>query len=199
MYDEELLPAQSQPIDVRLRNGLFYADLGLMDEIPAESIEGEFRGITRANSRGYPYYALCLRDDSNEYQLLLSPTGHNICEVVRLLYGRVFRTLFIRATEYRPPPTIDSKRPRIWSRMRVYADDERLYDNYDGELPHIRRYRPHLGQAYRCDYSMRLEAIESLINAINEANGWPSIQPAGKGSTNANLTIFRELFGRFGE
>lgn len=103
MFDGELLPHQSQPIDVRLRNGLFWADIGEMDAIPAESIEGEFRGISRANSRGYPYYALCLADENNEYRLLLSPTGHNICDVVRLLYGRVFRTLFIRACEYRPP------------------------------------------------------------------------------------------------
>lgn len=197
MYDEELLPAQSQPIDVRLRNGLFYADLGLMDEIPAESIEGEFRGISRANSRGFPYYALQLHDDNNNYRLLLSPTSHNLALVVRLLYGRVFRTLFIRAFPYQPPPTLDTKKPRVWTRMHIYADDERLYDNYNRELPKIRRYRPHRRQAYRCDYSKRLEAIESLINAINEANGWPSIQPAGKGSTNANLTIFRESFGSY--
>lgn len=195
MFDGELLPQQSQPIDVRLRNGLFWADLGLMDAIPAESIEGEFRGISRANSRGFPYYALQLHDDNNNYRLLLSPTSHNLAEVVRLLYGRTFRTLFIRASEYRPPPTLEAKRPRIWTRMRLYADNERLYNNYDRELPKIRRYRPHRRQAYRCDYSKRLEAIESLINAINEANGWPSIQPACNGSRSANLTFLRELFG----
>lgn len=79
--------------------------------------------------------------------------------------------------------------------MRLYADNERLYNNYDRELPKIRRYRPSKGQPWRCDYGNRLKAIESLIGGINEMNGWPSIQRAAKGSTKPNLRIFRELFG----
>lgn len=160
MIDEEVFPSMQEPIQMRLRNGLFYGDFGGMGEIVALSLEGRFKGIGKCLFKGFPYFCVQLKDETNTIQLLLQPKSANLRDIVLSMAGERFEHVYMQAY------TVEKKR----SRIRLYLDKERMFPHYEGELPTIKRIRDGKGMPYHCDYRARISALEGLIKAINEEN-----------------------------
>ena len=160
MIDDELFPSMNEPIKMRLRNGLFYGDLDGMGEIVALTLEGRFNGLGKCLFKGFPYFCLELKDETNTIQLLLQPKSANLRDIVLSMAGERFDYIFMQAYQ------IEKKR----SRIRLYLDRERMFPHYEGEIPPIKRIRDGKGKPYYCDYRARISALEGLIKAINEEN-----------------------------
>ena len=131
MIDGELFPSVQKPIRMRLRNGLFYGDFDGMGEIIAMSLEGRFAGLGKCLFKGFPYFYLELKDETNTIQLLLQPKSANLRDIVLSMAGERFDYVFMQAY------TVEKKRRRIW----LYLDKERMFTHYEGVLPTIKRIR----------------------------------------------------------
>ena len=177
MIDGELFPGMQEPIKMRLRNGLFYGDFGGMGEIIAMSLEGRFNGIGKCLFKGFPYFCLELKDETNTIQILFQPKSANLKDIVLSMAGERFEHVFMQAY------IAEKKR----SRIRLYLDKERMFPHYDERLPPIRRVRDGKGKPYYCLYGDRLKKIAEIIDLINKGN---NIQPALLGCTLPNLGIF---------
>ena len=177
MIDGELFPGMQEPIKMRLRNGLFYGDFGGMGEIIAMSLEGRFNGIGKCLFKGFPYFCLELKDETNTIQILFQPKSANLKDIVLSMAGERFEYVFMEAY------AVEKKR----SRIRLYLDKERMFPHYDERLPPIRRVRDGKGKPYYCLYGDRLKKIAEIIDLINKGN---NIQPALLGCTLPNLGIF---------
>lgn len=160
MIDGELFPSVQEPIQMRLRNGLFYGDFDGMGEIVALTLEGRFAGLGKCLFKGFPYFCVQLTDETNTIQLLLQPKSANLRDIVLSMAGERFDYVFMEAYE------VEKKR----SRIRLYLDKERMFPHYEGEIPPIKRIRDGKGMPYYCDYRARISALEGLIMAINEKN-----------------------------
>ena len=160
MIDDELFPSMQEPIQMRLRNGLFYDDFDGMGEIVALTLEGRFAGLGKCLFKGFPYFCVQLTDETNTIQLLLQPKSANLRDIVLSMAGERFDYVFMEAYE------VEKKR----SRIRLYLDKERMFPHYEGEIPPIKRIRDGKGMPYYCDYRARISALEGLIMAINEKN-----------------------------
>ena len=160
MIDGELFPSVQEPIQMRLRNGLFYGDFDGMGEIVALTLEGRFAGLGKCLFKGFPYFCVQLTDETNTIQLLLQPKSANLRDIALSMAGERFDYVFMEAYE------VEKKR----SRIRLYLDKERMFPHYEGEIPPIKRIRDGKGMPYYCDYRARISALEGLIMAINEKN-----------------------------
>ena len=160
MIDGELFPSVQEPIQMRLRNGLFYGDFDGMGEIVALTLEGRFAGLGKCLFKGFPYFCVQLTDETNTIQLLLQPKSANLRDIVLSMAGERFDYVFMEAYE------VEKKR----SRIRLYLDKERMFPHYEGEIPPIKPIRDGKGMPYYCDYRARISALEGLIMAINEKN-----------------------------
>ena len=160
MIDGELFPSVQKPIQMRLRNGLFYGDFDGMGEIVALTLEGRFAGLGKCLFKGFPYFCVQLTDETNTIQLLLQPKSANLRDIVLSMAGERFDYVFMETYE------VEKKR----SRIRLYLDKERMFPHYEGEIPPIKRIRDGKGKPYHCDYRARISALEDLIKAINEEN-----------------------------
>lgn len=162
MLDNGLLPRMKEPIQMRLRNGMFYADVR-GHEIFCSIIEGRFKGIVHASFKGFPYYALQLQDETNLYQVLFTPKAAILRYLVLCMAGEEFSYVVIEGYE-------DDGR----SRMRLYLDGKSTCPNFV-ELPKIKRVRDGKGKPYYCVYDALLDKMAEIIERINKCN---TIQPA---------------------
>ncbi len=177
MIDGELFPSVQKPIRMRLRNGLFYGDFDGMGEIIAMSLEGRFNGLGKCLFKGFPYFCLELKDETNTIQILFQPKSANLKDIVLSMAGERFEHVYMQAY------TVEKKR----SRIRLYLDKERMFPHFEEQLPPIRRVRDGKGKPYYCLYGDRLKKIAEIIDLINKGN---NIQPALLSSTLPNLEIF---------
>lgn len=177
MIDGEVYPEIKEPITLRLRNGLFYGDFDGMGEIVAMSIEGRFEGIGKTRYKGFPYFYLQLRDETNTIRYIMQPQSANLKDIVLSMVGERFTDVYMEAH------TIG----RRWSRIKLYLDNERFFPHFDGYFPRIRRVRDGKGKPWHCDYGDRIRALEGMITDINETN---QIQPIHISSRLADLKFF---------
>lgn len=164
MIDDGLFLPMAEPIRMRLRNGLFYADVPTIGKIISATIEGKFAGIVPTAFKGYPYYALQIQDATNMFHVLFVPQASNLIYLVLSMCGEVFANVFIEGY------INDDGR----SRMRLYLDGKPAFPHYDVELPPIKRVRDGKGKPYHCLYGDRLKKIAQMIEMINKSN---HIQP----------------------
>lgn len=157
MIDCELLPSLKEPIQMRLRNGLFYTDVEGMGEILCSTIEGRFAGIVPASFKGYPYYALQIQDETNLYQVLFTPKAATLRYLVLCMAGEVFTHVVIEGY-------VEDGRNRI----RLYLDGKSSYP-HSINLPKIKRVRDGKGKPYYCLYEALLKKVAEIIETINKA------------------------------
>ena len=162
MIDDELLPQVAEPIRMRLKKGmgLFFADVQGIGEILCSTIEGRFAGITPTILfRGYKYYALQVRDETNLYQVLFTPKASNLRYLLQCMDGETFTKVCSEAY-------VDE---RGYNRLRIWLDDERTYP-HPVELPKIKRVRDGKGKPYHCLYDALLNKVGKLVSEINKIN-----------------------------
>lgn len=166
MIDDELYPPMGMPIQMRLRKGVFYAEIPNLGEVICNTIEGRFAGIVNIRFKGFPYYALQVKDDTNTIQVLFVPKASNLKDIVLSMGGETFINVFMQAHTGR-----DGR-----SKIRLYLDNEIMFPHYDERLPPIKRVRDGKGKPYYCLYGDRLKKIAEIIDMINKDN---HIQPVG--------------------
>ena len=161
MIDDELLPQVAEPIRMRLKKGmgLFFADVQGMGEILCSTIEGSFAGIDNTLFRGYRYYALQIRDETNLYQVLFVPKASNLRYLLQAMDGETFTKVCLEAY-------LDE---RGYNRLRIWLDDERTYP-HPVELPKIKRVRDGKGKPYHCLYDALLNKVAELVAEVNQKN-----------------------------
>ncbi len=164
MIDYELFPPMAEPIKMRLRRGVFYADVPTIGNIVCTTIEGTFAGIALTKFKGYPYYALQIQDATNIFHVLFVPQASNLKDIVLSMCGENFTNVLIEGCINE-----DGR-----SRIRLYLDGKRAFPNYDTTLPPIKRVRDGKGKPYYCLYEDRLRKIAQIIGMINKNN---HIQP----------------------
>lgn len=165
MIDDELFLPMTEPIRMRLRQGVFYADVPTIGEIVCTTIEGIFAGIVPTTFKGYPYYALQIQDATNMFHVLFVPQASNLKDLVLSMCGEKFTNVFVEGYI-----NGDGR-----SRMRLCLDGKRTFPHYDVELPPIKRVRDGKGKPYYCLYGDRLKKMAQMIEMINKSN---HIQPA---------------------
>ena len=161
MIDDELLPKVAEPIRMRLKKGmgLFFADVQGIGEILCSTIEGSFAGIDNTLFRGYRYYALQIRDETNLYQVLFVPKASNLRYLLQCMYGETFAKVCLEAY-------VDE---RGYNRLRIWLDDERTYP-HPVELPKIKRVRDGKGKPYHCLYDALLKRVAEMVAEVNQIN-----------------------------
>ena len=161
MIDDELLPKVAEPIRLRLKKGmgLFFADVQGMGEILCSTIEGSFAGIDNTLFRGYRYYALQIRDETNLYQVLFVPKASNLRYLLQCMDGETFIKVCLEAY-------LDE---RGYNRLRIWLDDERTYP-HPVELPKIKRVRDGKGKPYHCLYDALLSRVAEMVAEVNQKN-----------------------------
>ena len=162
MIDDELLPQVAEPIRMRLKKGmgLFFADVQGMGEILCSTIEGSFAGITPTILfRGYKYYALQIKDETNLYQVLFVPKASNLRYLLQCMDGETFIKVCLEAY-------LDE---RGYNRLRIWLDDERTYP-HPVELPKIKRVRDCKGKPYHCLYDALLNRVAEMVAEVNQKN-----------------------------
>ena len=161
MVDDELLPSMAEPIRMRLKKGmgLFFADVQGIGEILCSTIEGRFAGITPTVFKGYPYYALQLKDETNLYQVLFTPKAAILRYLVLCMAGEAFTQVYIEGY------VDDDGRNKV----RVWLDGERTYP-HPVELPKIKRVRDGKGKPYHCLYGALLNKVAEMVADINKIN-----------------------------
>ena len=116
MIDDELLPKVAEPIKMRLKKGigLFFADVQGMGEILCSTIEGSFAGIAPTILfRGYKYYALQIKDETNLYQVLFVPKASNLRYLLQCMDGETFTKVCLEAYVAE----------RGYNRLRLWLDE----------------------------------------------------------------------------
>ena len=161
MIDDELLPQVAEPIRMRLKKGmgLFFADVQGMGEILCSTIEGSFAGIAPTIFKGYRYYALQIRDETNLYQVLFVPKASNLRYLLQCMDGETFDKVCLEAY-------LDENR---YNRLRLWLDGERTYP-HPVELPKIKRVRDGKGKPYHCLYDALLNKVAKLVAEVNQKN-----------------------------
>ena len=161
MIDDELLPQVAEPIRMRLKKGmgLFFADVQGMGEILCSTIEGSFAGIDNTLFRGYRYYALQIRDETNLYQVLFVPKASNLRYLLQCMDGETFTKVCLEAYVAE----------RGYNRLRIWLDDERAYP-HSAELPKIKRVRDCKGKPYHCLYYALLNRVAEMVAEVNQKN-----------------------------
>lgn len=164
MIDDVLFSPMRAPIRLRLRQGLFHAEVPTIGEIGCTTIEGKFAGIYQTKFKGFPYYALQIQDATNTFEVLFVPKASNLKDLVLSMMDEKVSDVYVEA--------YTDKDGR--SRIRLYLDGKRALPHYF-ELPPIKRVRDGKGKPYYCLYDDRLKKIAEIIDLINKAN---NIQPA---------------------
>ena len=161
MIDDELLPQVAEPIRLRLKKGmgLFFADVQGIGEILCSTIEGSFAGIAPTIFKGYRYYALQVRDETNLYQVLFVPKASNLRYILQAMSGETFTKVCLEAY-------VDEKG---YNRLRLWLDDERAYP-HSAELPKIKRVRDGKGKPYHCLYDALLSRVAEIVAEVNQKN-----------------------------
>ncbi len=161
MIDDELLPKMADPIIIRLKKGmgLFISDVQDIGEIIFEKIEGSFAGIAPTLFKGYKYYALNIKDETNLYQVLFLPQASNLRYLLQCMDGEIFIKVCLQAYV----------NENGYNRIRIWLDDERTYP-HTLELPKIKRVRDGKGKPYHCLYGALLNKVATIIKAINKKN-----------------------------
>ena len=162
MIDDELLPKVAEPIRMRLKKGmgLFFADVQGIGEILCSTIEGSFAGIAPIILfRGYKYYALQIKDETNLYQVLFVPKASNLRYLLQCMDGETFTKVCLEAY-------LDE---RGYNRLRIWLDDERTYP-HSIELPKIKRVRDAKGKPYHCLYDALLNRVAEMVAEVNQKN-----------------------------
>ena len=161
MIDDELLPKVAEPIRMRLKKGmgLFFADVQGIGEILCSTIEGSFAGIAPTIFKGYRYYALQVRDETNLYQVLFVPKASNLRYILQAMSGETFTKVCLEAY-------VDEKG---YNRLRLWLDDERAYP-HSAELPKIKRVRDGKGKPYHCLYDALLSRVAEIVAEVNQKN-----------------------------
>ena len=161
MIDDELLPKVAEPIRMRLKKGmgLFFADVQGMGEILCSTIEGSFAGIAPTIFKGYRYYALQIRDETNLYQVLFVPKASNLRYLLQAMSGETFTKVCLEAYVAE----------RGYNRLRIWLDGERTYP-LPVEMPKIKRVRDCKGKPYHCQYDALLNKVAELVAEVNQKN-----------------------------
>ena len=161
MIDDELLPQVAEPIRMRLKKGmgLFFADVQGIGEILCSTIEGSFAGIDNTLFRGYRYYALQIRDETNLYQVLFVPKASNLRYLLQCMDGETFSKVCLEAY-------LDDKG---YNRLRLWLDDERT-SPHSVEMPKIKRVRDCKGKPYHCLYDALLNRVAEMVAEVNQKN-----------------------------
>ena len=161
MIDDELLPKVAEPIKMRLKKGigLFFANVQGMGEILCSTIEGSFAGIAPIFFKGYRYYALQIRDETNLYQVLFVPKASNLRYLLQCMDGETFTKVCLEAYVAE----------RGYNKLRIWLDDERTYP-HSIELPKIKRVRDGKGKPYHCLYDALLNKVAELVAEVNQKN-----------------------------
>ena len=161
MVDDELLPRMAEPIKMRFKKGqgLFYADVQWIGEIYCSNIEGRFAGITPTVFKGYPYYALQIKDETNLFQVLFTPQASLLRYILLCMAGEAFTQVYLEGY-------VDADGR---NKVRVWLDGERTYP-HPIELPKIKRVRDGKGKPYHCLYYALLNKVGELVAEINKMN-----------------------------
>ena len=161
MIDDELLPKVAEPIKMRLKKGigLFFANVQGMGEILCSTIEGSFAGIAPIFFKGYRYYALQIRDETNLYQVLFVPKASNLRYLLQCMDGETFTKVCLEAYVAE----------RGYNKLRIWLDDERTYP-HSIELPKIKRVRDGKGKPYHCLYDALLNRVAEMVAEVNQKN-----------------------------
>lgn len=139
--------------------GLFFADVQGIGEILCSTIEGRFAGIDNTLFRGYKYYALQIKDETNLYQVLFVPKASNLRYLLQCMDGETFVKVCLEAY-------LDDKG---YNRLRLWLDDERTYP-HPVEMPKIKRVRDCKGKPYHCLYDALLSRVAELVAEVNKKN-----------------------------
>ena len=155
MVDGEYLRAETQPIVMMIRNGVFYR--------PADGsmyffVEGVFKRIFNGRYKGYPYWFVELKDKTNTLLVAFFKKSAVFKNLVIELTGAKFQRLHLQ-------PYTEHGR----NRLSVYADGKRCSPPYIA-LPPIKRRRDAKGLPYYNDYTERLDALGKLVADINMFN-----------------------------
>lgn len=134
--------------------------LPFLDEVEFQEVEGDFVRLGRTSYKGFQYFALQLRDESNVLNVLFSETSAAFVFLLRHLVGRRFSYVDILLNKE------DEDK-----RLIVLLDGRQVEPIKDLQLPKITKYRVIDGKKVeQHDYSKRLEAIENIVNEINKCN-----------------------------
>lgn len=160
MIDGGTFPNVAEPIQFRLKigQGIFYANINNIGDIVCNSIEGKFLGIIAVNFKGYPYYALQIKDETNLYQLLFVPKASLLRYLLQCIMGEAFSDIKIECD------LVDGK-----NRLRIWIDNERAYPHHI-EMPRIKRVRDGRTMPYYCIYDSLLSKVAELVLEINNIN-----------------------------
>lgn len=160
MIDGDLFPTQPEPLPLRCSRARFRMKLPFLDEVELCEVEGDFVRLERTSYKGFRYWALMLRDESNVLNVLFPETSGFFVFLLRHLVGRRFSYVDILLNK------MDEDK-----RLIVLLDGRQVEPIKDLQLPKITKYKVIDGKKVeRHDYSKRLEAIESIVNEVNKCN-----------------------------
>ena len=157
MIDGDLLEPQSEAILVTLRNGFMTWQYDVVDMLSTE-IGGVFIGIEQVTHKGHRYWLLRLKDETNELGLLFVYRSALFKDLLFCLHGQEFECLNIESSW-------DDEEKR--NKLRIYADDVRLYPVFLA-LPPIKRKKDRITGKVYCDYSARMQRICEIVDEINK-------------------------------
>lgn len=155
MVDGEYLRAETQPVVMMIRNGEFYRP---SDGSVFFVVEGVFKRIFHGRYKGYPYWFVELKDQTNTLLLAFFEKSAVFKDLVVELTGAKFRRLHLQ-------PFTEHGR----NKLSAYADGKRCSPPFIS-LPPIRRIRDAKGLPYYNDYSQRLRRLSELVTNINMFN-----------------------------
>lgn len=121
-------------------------------------IGGVFIGIEQVTHKGHRYWLLRLKDETNELGLLFVYRSALFKDLLFCLHGQEFECLNIESTW-------DDEEKR--NKLRIYADDVRLYPVFLA-LPPIKRKKDRITGKVYCDYSARMQRICEIVDEINK-------------------------------
>lgn len=160
MIDGDIFPAQSEPLPLRCSRARFRMKLPFLDEVEFQEVEGDFVRLERTSYKGFRYWALVLRDESNVLNVLFHETSSFFVFLLRHLVGRRFSYVDILLNKE------DEDK-----RLIVLLDGRQVEPIKDLQLPKITKYKVVDGKKVeRHDYSKRFEAIENIVNEVNRCN-----------------------------
>ena len=131
--------------------------LPFLDEVEFQEVEGDFVRLGRTSYKGFRYWALVLRDESNVLNVLFPETSGFFVFLLRHLVGRRFSYVDVLLNKEN-----ENKR------LIVLLDGRQVEPIKDLQLPKITKYKVVDGKKVeRHDYSKRLEAIENYYCPLN--------------------------------
>lgn len=134
--------------------------LPFLDEVEFSEVEGDFLKLERTTYKGFRYWGLRLRDESNRIDVLFPETSGLFVFLLRHFVGKFFSYVDI----------IVDKSDKD-KRLIVLLDGQQVEPIKDLQLPKITKYKVVDGKKLeRHDYSKRLEAIENIVSDINRCN-----------------------------